>query len=219
MIDAKQQISSVSRRLGDRTIEAGKARVLTISQVYKNDIEQVWDACTNAERIPRWFLPVSGELRLGGRYQLEGNAGGTIERCDPPRSFAATWEMGGQVSWIELRLTSEPGGGTRFELEHTAHVDDHWDQYGPGAVGIGWDLGLLGLWLHLSSLAAGGDGAVDQPAVQAWVASPAGREYMELSSASWTEADIASGTDPADAKARAGRTIAAYTGEGQAGEG
>src|SRR2546430_11475309 len=29
-------------------------------------------------------------LKLGGRYQLEGNAGGTIEGCDPPKSFFAT---------------------------------------------------------------------------------------------------------------------------------
>ena len=55
-----------------------------ISAVYDTTLDDLWDACTNAERIPRWFLPVSGELRDGGRYQLEGNAGGTIERCDPP---------------------------------------------------------------------------------------------------------------------------------------
>src|SRR5882724_8555264 len=31
---------------------------------------QYWDAMTNAERIPRWFLPISADLRLSGRYQL-----------------------------------------------------------------------------------------------------------------------------------------------------
>jgi hypothetical protein len=36
-------------------------------------------------------MPISGDLRVGGRYRLEGNASGTIERWDPPRSFAATW--------------------------------------------------------------------------------------------------------------------------------
>jgi uncharacterized protein YndB with AHSA1/START domain len=84
----------------------------------------VWDACTNPERIPRWFLPISGELRVGGRYQLEGTAGGTIERCDPPRSFAATWEYGGDVTWIELQLSPEPDGRTRLQLEHIAPLDD-----------------------------------------------------------------------------------------------
>src|SRR6266567_1995164 len=113
--------------------------------------EDVWDACTNPERIPRWFLPVSGELRLGGRYQLEGNAGGTIEGCDPPKSFFATWEYGGEVSWIEVRLTAEAADRTRLELEHIAHVsDERWAEFGPAAVGIGWDSAVLGLSLHLS---------------------------------------------------------------------
>ncbi len=44
---------------------------------YAGAVDEVWDALTNPERIPRWFLPISGELRLGGRYQLTGNAGGT----------------------------------------------------------------------------------------------------------------------------------------------
>ena len=39
---------------------------VTISQAYAAAIEDVWDACTSAERIPRWFLPVSGELKPGG---------------------------------------------------------------------------------------------------------------------------------------------------------
>ena len=71
-------------------LEAGEARTVTISaDLRTRRSTTLWDACTNAERIPRWFLPVSGDLRLGGRYQLEGNAGGTIERCDPPRSLRA----------------------------------------------------------------------------------------------------------------------------------
>jgi uncharacterized protein YndB with AHSA1/START domain len=124
VIDVTHQINEVSREVGSRVLEAGQARTTTISQTYRASPDDVWDACTNAERIPRWFLPVSGELRLGGRYQLEGNAGGTIERCNPPRSFAATWEFGGQSRWIEVRLSSVGDDQTRLELEHIAHVDD-----------------------------------------------------------------------------------------------
>ena len=124
MIDVSQQINAVRRQVGTRVLEAGEARTVTVSQSYASPIEDVWDACTNPERIPRWFLPISGDLRVGGRYQLEGNAGGTIERCDPPSSFAATWEFGDQVSWIEVRLTAEPGARTLLALEHIAHVDD-----------------------------------------------------------------------------------------------
>ena len=62
MIDATHQISSVRRTVGSRVLETGEARVVTVSQTYPADLEDVWDACTNPERIPRWFLPISGEL-------------------------------------------------------------------------------------------------------------------------------------------------------------
>jgi uncharacterized protein YndB with AHSA1/START domain len=206
VIDVSHQISAVRRTLGDRVLEGKEARVLTISQVYDTDVDDLWDACTNPERIPRWFLPVSGELKVGGKYQLEGNAGGTVERCDPPKSFAATWEMNGGVSWIEIRLTSE-GDGTRFELEHVAHVDDHWEEYGPGAIGIGWDGALVGLVLHLSAPGT----AVDPEAAMAWMMSPEGIRFMTASNEAWYEADVAAGADPAKARAAAGRTLKAYT--------
>ena len=206
MIEVSHQISAVRRTLGERVIEGKEARVLTISQVYDTDVDDLWDACTNPERIPRWFLPVSGELRLGGKYQLEGNAGGTVERCDPPKSFAATWEMNGGVSWIEVRLTPE-GSGTRFELEHVAHVDDHWDQFGPGAVGIGWDSALVGLVLHLAAPGT----TVDPQAAMAWMMSPEGIRFMTASNEAWYEADVAAGADPAKARVAADRTLAAYT--------
>ncbi|MER6175189.1 SRPBCC family protein [Streptosporangium sp. NPDC001681] len=206
MIDVTRQISAVRRRVGSRVLEAGEARVVIVSQTYDTEIEDLWDACTNPERIPRWFLPISGDLRLHGRYQLQGNAGGRIERCDPPKSYAATWEYGGDVSWIEVRLTAEPGGGTRFELEHVAHVDDRWEEFGPGALGVGWDLGLVGLAVHLSS-----GQAVDPQEAGAWTASDQGRRFMALSSLGWYEADIAAGADEARARAAADRVTAAYT--------
>jgi uncharacterized protein YndB with AHSA1/START domain len=206
MVDVAHQISAVSRRLGVRELPAGQARVLTVAQTYPGPVEDVWDACTNPERIARWFLPVTGDLKPGGHYQLEGNAGGTVERCDPPYGFAATWEFGGEVSWIEVRLRAEPSGGTRFELEHVAHVDDErWLEFGPGAVGIGWDSALLGLALHM----AGGT-RPDDP--MAWLGSPEGRDFLSQSSQRWCEASVDVGTAEPDARAAADRVLAAYTG-------
>lgn len=200
--------ASEARRAAIRRVGAGhEERTVAISRVYDAGIEDVWDACTNAERIPRWFLPVTGDLRAGGRYQLEGNAGGVIERCDPPHGFAATWEFGDTVSRIELQLTAEPGGRTQLELRHTVPVDDHWNQFGPGAVGVGWDLAVLGLGLHLAS----GE-PVDREEVTAWLGSEDGRAFMASSSDSWAAARVAAGDDPATARAAADRTTAAYTG-------
>jgi uncharacterized protein YndB with AHSA1/START domain len=207
MIDVIHEINAVQRRVGDRVLEAGEARTVTVIRSYAASVEDVWDASTNPERIPRWFLPISGELRLGGRYQFEGNAAGTIERCDPPQSLAATWEYGGEISWIELRLSPEESGRTRFELEHIAHVDqERWAQFGPGAVGIGWDLGLMGLAVYLES-----GKSRDPREVAVWSTSAEGKQFMSLSSQAWCDANVAAGSDRVAAQAAADRTTAFYT--------
>jgi hypothetical protein len=111
------------------------------------------------------------------------------------------------VSWIEVRLMTEPEGGTRLVLEHIAHVDDErWAEFGPGAVGVGWDMGLA---VHLSS------GRPADPRESAeWAASAEGRQFMLLASQRWCAASVAAGTDEAAARAAADRTTAAYTATG-----
>ncbi|TMQ90934.1 SRPBCC family protein [Actinomadura soli] len=207
MIDVTGQINAVRRRVGERVMEAGTARTVTIGRTYDTGVEDLWEAVTTADRISRWFLPVSGDLRPGGRFELEGNASGTIERCDPPKSYFATWEYAGQVSWIEVRLTPEDGGRSRLELEHIAHVGDHWEQFGPGAVGIGWDQGLLGLTLHLAS---GADVHGDMG--PEWAMTDEGKEFTRASGEGWFSAHVESGADEASARTAADNTIAAYTG-------
>jgi uncharacterized protein YndB with AHSA1/START domain len=208
MIDVVIAISAVRREVSGRVLESGEARVVTVSRSYRAELADVWDACTNPERIPRWFLPVSGDLKEGGRYQLKGNAGGTITQCDPPHGFDATWEMGADTSWIELRLADEGDGQTRFQLSHIARVDDErWAQFGPGAVGVGWDSGLIGLYLHLTT-----GQAVDPATVAEWTTSAAGHEFLTRASDAWRAASVAFGTDPARARAAADRTTAFYTG-------
>jgi uncharacterized protein YndB with AHSA1/START domain len=187
--------------------------VVIATRRYDTDIDDLWDALTSAERIPRWFLPISGELRLGGRYQFEGNAGGEITRCEPPLLLSVTWEYGGEVSWLTVTLKGDSSGGTRLELEHIAHVDgDRWDRFGPGAVGVGWDLALMGLGLHLASGVA-----VDRAAAMAWSSSEEGKRFMRGSSEAWGQASAAAGTDKVAARAAAARTSAFYCGEPEPG--
>jgi len=90
MTEVTHQISEVQRRVGGRTLAQGEARTMTISRSYDTTVEDLWDACTRPERIARWFSPVTGDLRPGGRFQIEGNAGGTVERCEPPLRYDAT---------------------------------------------------------------------------------------------------------------------------------
>lgn len=203
-IDIAKHIGAVTRRVADREVEGKPARVVIATRSYDTTVEDLWDAITSAERILRWFLPVSGELKLGGRYQLEGNAGGTVTACEPPRTLSLTWEFGGGVSWVNVALSPD-GDRARLELEHVAHVEDHWKQFGPGAVGIGWDLSLIALERHLAGEAF---------AEAEFSASEGGKRFIRGAGEGWRDADIASGEDAAAAAERAERTIGFYSGEG-----
>ena len=208
---------SISRILGAefRKVEnrrhEGQAAIVVIGQrTYHISREDLWDAVTNPERIPRWFSPVEGDLRLGGRYQIQGNAGGTITRCDPPEAFDLTWEFAGATSWVTVRIVPD-GEGARLTLEHIAHREgigaDHLKQYGPGAVGVGWDLTFFGLGRFIDS---GGDRPPE--ADPAWMASDEAKGFIRESGDAWAAADIAAGEDPAAARERAERTITAFSG-------
>ncbi|MGI9516897.1 MAG: SRPBCC family protein [Pirellulaceae bacterium] len=187
------------------------ARIVSGARTYDAAPADLWDALTNVERIPRWFLPITGDLQVDGRYQLEGNAGGKITRCDPPEALDVTWEYGGNVSWVNVRL--EPAtDGTRLTLEHIMSRDEasetFWKQFGPGATGLGWDLGFLGLGLHLDT----GD-AVDQTESHAWMASEDGKAFMRKCAKAWAEAHMDSGEARDIALAMAEQTAKAYCGE------
>ena len=209
MIDVDHQINAVRRTVGDTVHDAGEARILTISQAYDTDQADLWDAVTNIERIPRWFLPISGDLSLGGTYQFEGHASGKILTCDPPENFTATWEYGDNVSWIDVRVTGDGPGRARVVLEHIIDADDdNWREFGPGAVGIGWDSMLLGLTLHLAS----GE-SIDPAFGQQWLATDDGRRFLRLSSEDWYTANVGNGADGPTARALADRCLKAYLGE------
>ena len=214
MIDIVRELEAVQREVGTGRIAAGEGRTVRLRRTYDAPIEDVWDAVTTPARISRWFLPISGDLRLGGHYQIEGNAGGEILSCEPPNRFRVTWVYGvvsspSDVSEVEVRLASAGDGTTTLELEHIAIVpDQRWGEYGPGAVGVGWDGGLLGLTLHLRG------GSIDDP--MAWQLSAEGREFSTRSSAAWGLANAAAGaTSEAVANAVA-NTTAFYAPEPEA---
>lgn len=196
----------VTREVRSGSRDGSPTKLAIARRTYPTDPADLWNAVTSAERIPRWFLPISGDLQVGGRYQLEGNAGGVVERCEEPESFAVTWEMGPMVSWVTVTLTPADGG-TTLELVHEAPVDpDFWEQFGPGAVGVGWDLALMGLGLHVES----GE-PVDREEGEQFPLTPPGLEFTEASAAGWAEAAIGDGDEPGAAHEAAARTVAFYT--------
>ena len=111
------------------------------------------------------------------------------------------------MSWVDVSVADEVPGRARLTLTHTAHLSEHWDTYGPGAVGVGWEMGFLGLALHLAQPDA------PKPDEMEFATSPDGKAFITGSSEGWGRAAIAAGTDVDVAGAAARRTTAFYTGE------
>ncbi len=205
--DVESHLGTVERSVSMLERDGRPASAVTLSRSCEATVDELWNAVTSGERIQRWFLPVSGDLELGGRYQLEGNAGGMITACERPSHFALTWEYAGDVSWVDVRVSADRADGARVALTHTAPLSPHWDEYGPGATGVGWEMGLLGLALHLARPAA------PKPDDAAFAASRDGRAFIAGSSEGWERAGVAAGADPVAARAAARRTTAFYTGQ------
>ena len=212
MMDAAKAFGAEFREVRNTEHNGEPARMVVGARTYATNLDDLWSALTDPERISRWFAPVSGDLEEGGLYQIEGNANGTITRCTPPEAFDVTWEFAGNTSYLSVRLAPY-GDGARLTLEHTmlkdAANETHWNTYGPGATGVGWDLSFLGMGLFLD-----GDGNdIDRDVVNVWMTSERGKKLMRSCAIAWGEADITAGEDPGTARAKATKTAAFYCGE------
>jgi uncharacterized protein YndB with AHSA1/START domain len=207
-MDFRHAVKATTREVGRQHLPDGPARSVVLRRGYPVPADDVWAALTDPERLARWFLPVTGDLREGGLYQIEGNAGGRILRCAPPTELVLTWVLGADIatttgSEVHLTLSPEPDGGTELMLRHVAVVDPRrWAEYGPGATGVGWDLSLLGLGLHLAG------GGLDD--ADGWEESPDARAFLVASAESWGAAQLADGAAPDEVTAAVANTIAFY---------
>lgn len=188
MIDIDGQIKATHREVGERGTADGALVGVVLRRRYDAPAGDVWDAITDPDRVKRWFLPLSGDLKEGGSFQLEGNAGGEILRCDPPRLLKVTF--GGPTSIVEVRLIPEGDGETVFELAHNVPLEMAGSVAGALYVGPGWDGAFLALGLYLQ-----GEVAEDPVAAGR---SPEGQAYSRASVDAWLTVVEASGEATAD---------------------
>jgi uncharacterized protein YndB with AHSA1/START domain len=188
MMDIATQLKAIDREVDRRHGPAGEEVGVRIRRTYDAAIADVWDALTDPDRMKRWFLPVSGDLRVGGTFQLEGNAGGEILGCEPPRLLKVSF--GGPASLVELRLSPEGEDRTTLELEHTVPIAMAQSGAGALVVAPGWDGGFVALDLYLR------DELGDDPVAAA--NSLEGQELSRQSVDAWVAVVRASGTATAD---------------------
>ena len=126
MIDIVNEIEAIRREVGTGPIAAGEGRAVRLSRAYDAPVEDVWDALTSPERLTRWFLPISGDYRVGGSYQLEGNAGGRHPRLRAPApvpGHLGLWRAGGPGR--RLRAGDPPYGRGRPAHDARARARRH----------------------------------------------------------------------------------------------
>jgi uncharacterized protein YndB with AHSA1/START domain len=195
MIDIARQLNAIHRTVETLppTDGFGERVSVLLRRGYDAPIDDVWDAVTKPDRIKRWFMPISGELRVGGSFQLEGNAGGEILAREPPRLLRVTF--GGPTSLVEVRVAPQGASGAVLELQHTVPIE--MAQSGAGAlyVGPGWDGALLGLDLFLRAEAVGDPVAAAN--------SPQALEFSKQSVHAWAKVVKNSGTATAEQLAAA----------------
>ncbi len=184
MIDITHQLGVIDRQVTRRQAPTGEEVSVLITRTYHAAVGDVWDALTDPDRMKRWFLPISGDLRVGGSFQLEGNAGGDILACEPETLIRVSF--GGPTSIVEIRLSPDGEDRTMLQLEHTVPIEIAQNGAGALFVGPGWDGGIVALALYLAGEMA------DDPIAAA--NSPEGIELSRKSIESWVMAVRASGT-------------------------
>jgi len=125
------------RILASLRAEGGKG-VVRMEDRYATDIDDLWSALTDPQRLARWLGEVEGDLRLGGEFRArffatgwEGS--GRVEACEPPRRLLVLTRNPDEPDEhvIEATLTAE-GEETVLVVEERGMPLDQLAAYGAG---------------------------------------------------------------------------------------
>lgn len=150
MTEMDSWLAATTRKIGEGRIGESAGHSVRLRRSFPAPINAVWAACTARERIDTWFLPVTGDLQVGGTYQLETYAEGEILWCEAPGLLSVTMAANGVPGEAQLRLEAVSGTETVLEFEHTMVVDPAvWSAIVP-EIGAAWEVALKYLERHLN---------------------------------------------------------------------
>lgn len=120
-----------------------------VEDAYDTDINDLWSAITEPQRLARWIATVEGDLRVGGivhaRFTSTWEGPGRIDVCEPPNHLLLTMEPGTEdEAVIEAVLTAE-GARTRLVIEERGLPLDVLYKHGAG-----WQAHIEDLARHLN---------------------------------------------------------------------
>jgi uncharacterized protein YndB with AHSA1/START domain len=116
---------------------------------YDTDIDDLWSALTEPQRLARWIGDFEGELRLGGEFRARFTSSwegpGRVDVCEPPRRLLVTMEPGAEdETVIEAELVAD-GAQTRLVIEERGLPVDALPAHGAG-----WQAHVEDLAAHLA---------------------------------------------------------------------
>jgi uncharacterized protein YndB with AHSA1/START domain len=126
----------------------GKA-VVRMEDSFDTDIDDLWSAITDPERLARWIGRVEGDLRLGGEFRASFTSTwegpGRVDVCDPPHRLRVIMDPGrDDETVLEAELSSD-GDGTRLVVEERGLPIG-----AAAAFGAGWQAHIEDLAAHLA---------------------------------------------------------------------
>ena len=144
--------TKVARTLGSLRAADGKA-VVHMEDHYRTNLDDLWSALTDPERLARWVAKVDGDLQLGSAFRASFTSGwegpGRVDVCEPPRRLLVTLSPGqDDQTVIEVELVPD-GDLIRLVLEERGLPVD-----GVAGHGAGWQAHVEDLAAHLAGRAS-----------------------------------------------------------------
>ena len=141
-----QETHKNSRITGSLRSVGGKG-IVRMEGSYDTDIDDLWSAITDVQRLARWVAEVEGDLRLGGVFQATFTSGwegaGRVDACEPPRHLLVTMTPGEDEETVIEAVLVADGDQTTLVIEERgiplAEVAAH---------GAGWQAHLEDLAAH-----------------------------------------------------------------------
>jgi uncharacterized protein YndB with AHSA1/START domain len=134
-----------TRILGTLRTEDGRG-VVHIEDVYPTDVDDLWAAVSEPERLARWLVDIEGETRGGNPFHVRFTSGweGTlrVDVCEAPRHLLLTASDGESETVMEATLTPE-ADGTRLVIEERGLPLSEYAAHGAGWQAHLEDLGTV----------------------------------------------------------------------------
>ena len=129
-------MSELTQVLG-RIERDGDEVVVVFDRHYATSPDDLWRACTEPDRLARWFAPVAGDLRPGGDFTIHFDDADIprcrVVTCEAPTRLVWEWPIG-DVRTVVTAEVSADGEGSRLVLRHERLTDGQVAGYAAG-----WD--------------------------------------------------------------------------------